>query len=540
MNRQPHPVATPYETVRDRCRSLGMPTWRAGLNGSLVEEPGEPGTAGLWLRSGYVREMVQGALRAWMDQPLPGTVELFPSCWLIPVSEEDRGRRTGLLACLALGPDALRGEQFDLACRSAGLDPQAARISLGKSAVMDEAGAQRIEQWLSWSVQDVVALSENQRSVQGFTAELANSYETIDLLYALGRSMRHLDRPERFLSLVCDRLHEHLPFGWLAAKFVDSPERAGQLASKMFLRGRAPGSQDAIEAAMNRLVNRPMEGKPFLADGRGELGLPSDARVVVQPIVHGDALAGVIACGEKCGDDPQVSSYETQLLEAAGGYTGAMLENASLYHQQQRMFLGTLRSLTAAIDAKDRYTCGHSERVAWLAQQLSLAAGLDEATAERVHICGLVHDVGKIGVPEAVLCKPGRLTNEEFAIIKLHPEIGHRILKDIPMLEDVLPGVLHHHERWDGRGYPHQIRGGDIPIFARLLALADTFDAMSSTRSYRGAMPRPQVLAEIEKNAGTQFDPDLAPRFVKLDFAEYDRMVEGHAREQNAQTAVAA
>jgi HD-GYP domain-containing protein (c-di-GMP phosphodiesterase class II) len=248
----------------------------------------------------------------------------------------------------------------------------------------------------------------------------------------------------------------------------------------------------------------------------------------------------VFACGEKCGDDPQVSSYEMQLLEAAGGYTGAMLENATLYRAQQAMFLGTLRSLTAAIDAKDRYTCGHSERVALMAAKLAEAAGLSAAQAERVHICGLVHDVGKIGVPEAVLCKPGRLTNEEFAIIKQHPDIGHRILKDIPMLEDVLPGVLHHHERWDGKGYPQSLKGEDVPLFARLIALADTFDAMSSTRSYRAAMPRAQVLAEIERSAGTQFDPGLAARFVRLDFSEFDRMVQRHALEQGIPLAAAA
>src|SRR5690606_26088192 len=157
--------------------------------------------------------------------------------------------------------------------------------------------------------------------------------------------------------------------------------------------------------------------------------------------------------------------------------------------------------------AKDRYTCGHSERVAMLARRIAQAAGLSGPQAERVHICGLLHDVGKIGVPEAVLCKPGRLNDEEFALITQHPAIGHRILKDIPMLEDVLPGVLHHHERFDGRGYPSGLAGQQIPLIARIIALADTFDAMSSTRSYRPAMPRERVLAEITREAGSQLDP---------------------------------
>jgi HD-GYP domain-containing protein (c-di-GMP phosphodiesterase class II) len=148
--------------------------------------------------------------------------------------------------------------------------------------------------------------------------------------------------------------------------------------------------------------------------------------------------------------------------------------------------------------------------------------------------------VGKIGVPEAVLCKAGRLTDAEFALVKLHPEIGHRILRDIPMLEDLLPGVLHHHERFDGGGYPHGLAGDRIPLFARVLALADTFDAMSSNRSYRSAMARPMVIAEIARHAGSQFDPALAATFAALDLSDYDAMVGRHAQEQQGRFAAAA
>ena len=228
----------------------------------------------------------------------------------------------------------------------------------------------------------------------------------------------------------------------------------------------------------------------------------------------------------KSGDDAQVSSTDIKLVGAAAAAIGVLLENASLYSDQQAMFLGTLRGLTAAIDAKDRYTRGHSERVAYMAMKLGEAIGMDSESVERLHIAGLIHDVGKIGVPEAVLCKPGRLTDEEFELIKLHPEIGHRILRDIPQLVDMLPGVLHHHERWDGKGYPLGLKGEDIPMFARLIAIADSFDAMSSTRTYRSALPRERVLTEIERCGGTQFDPQLSRYFVELDFAEYDRMVD--------------
>ncbi|QYU66994.1 HD-GYP domain-containing protein [Leptolyngbya sp. 15MV] len=220
-----------------------------------------------------------------------------------------------------------------------------------------------------------------------------------------------------------------------------------------------------------------------------------------------------------------------QLMEAAAGFTAAFLENARLYRDQEAMFLGSLRALTAAIDAKDRYTCGHSERVAYLARELALASGMTDAQAQRVHLSGLLHDVGKIGVPEAVLCKSGRLTEQEFDLVKKHPRIGHDILKGIPMLEDILPGVLHHHERFDGKGYPVGLVGTSIPVVARMLALADTFDAMSSTRSYRGALPRDKVLDEIRSKAGEQFDPELTRVFLSLDLAAYDEMVARHTIE---------
>jgi HD-GYP domain-containing protein (c-di-GMP phosphodiesterase class II) len=151
---------------------------------------------------------------------------------------------------------------------------------------------------------------------------------------------------------------------------------------------------------------------------------------------------------------------------------------------------------------------------------------------ERVRIAGLVHDIGKIGVPEEVLRKPGKLTDEEFEMMKAHPAIGHHILQDIPQLADVLPGVLHHHERYDGRGYPHGLAGEDIPLMARIIALADSFDAMSSTRTYRAAMSRETVLTEIRRCAGAQFDPELAERFVKLDFRAYDEAAARHKSER--------
>ena len=184
-----------------------------------------------------------------------------------------------------------------------------------------------------------------------------------------------------------------------------------------------------------------------------------------------------------------------------------------------------LHAQGAAIDAKDPYTRGHSQRVAILSRDLAAAIGLPENFVRTAHLAGLVHDIGKIGVPEAVLCKAGRLDDEEFALIRQHPQTGYRILKDIPQIRDLLPGVLCHHEAWNGSGYPAGLAQDEIPLLARIVAICDSFDAMSSSRTYRAAMPREEVLAEIRTCAGRLYDPRIVPVFLGMDLTEYDRLL---------------
>jgi HD-GYP domain-containing protein (c-di-GMP phosphodiesterase class II) len=210
------------------------------------------------------------------------------------------------------------------------------------------------------------------------------------------------------------------------------------------------------------------------------------------------------------------------------------LRNATLYSDLDEMFLGTLQAMVAAIDAKDPYTRGHSQRVAILSRDLAAAIGLPEDFVRTAHLSGLVHDLGKIGVPEAVLCKSGRLDEAEFAAIRQHPQIGFRILRDIPQIRDLLPGVLCHHEAWDGSGYPAGLEGDEIPLLARIVAVCDSFDAMSSSRTYRRAMPRDEVFAEMIRCEGSQFDPSIIPVFIGMDLTEYDRLL---ARDASAAAA---
>lgn len=176
----------------------------------------------------------------------------------------------------------------------------------------------------------------------------------------------------------------------------------------------------------------------------------------------------------------------------------------------EKLFMQIVMTLSDAIDAKDTYTNGHSTRVAEYSREIARRAGLSKKEQEDIYMIGLLHDVGKIGVPDAIINKTARLTDAEFAVIKKHPSRGAEILGNISEFPQLAVGARWHHERYDGRGYPDGISGEAIPLEARIIAVADAYDAMSSTRSYRASLPQAVIHGELEKGAGTQFDPKLA------------------------------
>ena len=184
------------------------------------------------------------------------------------------------------------------------------------------------------------------------------------------------------------------------------------------------------------------------------------------------------------------------------------------FADQQRAHAATLRALCQAVETKDFYTRGHSERVSRGSGMIARQIGMRADRTEAVRFAGMLHDVGKLGVPTKVLQKEGRLTEEEYAAIQLHPMRGLEIVKDIGFLNEALTGIMHHHERMDGRGYPMGFAGDEIPEFARIIAVADAFDSMTSTRAYRRATRIPDAIAELRKGAGTQFDPKIVDAFV--------------------------
>jgi putative nucleotidyltransferase with HDIG domain len=240
------------------------------------------------------------------------------------------------------------------------------------------------------------------------------------------------------------------------------------------------------------------------------------SRSIVKPIAHVVShLRNAESTGELSEFTIELSST-TEIRELAESYNRAAVSIKNGRENLQSAYVEFVGSLANALDARDRYTSGHSSRVSQLASATAAAMGLDPESVERIRTGALLHDIGKIGIADSVLQKPGRLTQEEFAIVKEHPVIGRRILEGVRGLAPYLNAVELHHENWDGTGYPKGQSGEETPVDARIIHVSDAYDAMTSNRSYRRGMTHEQAMHELFKHAGTQFDPRVVQMFATL------------------------
>lgn len=191
-------------------------------------------------------------------------------------------------------------------------------------------------------------------------------------------------------------------------------------------------------------------------------------------------------------------------------------ELSSTYEKLEKAYLDSIQTLRYTVEAKDPYTRGHSDRVSAYSVLIGKHLGLSESDLKTLEVGGLFHDIGKIGIPDSILLKESKLTDEEYSQIKNHPSIGAHILCNAAVFQDIIPVVKHHHEKYDGTGYPGKLKGNDIPYLARIAAVADTFDAMTSKRTYRDPLSLDTVIGEIEKCSGTQFDPEITKVFLDI------------------------
>jgi len=382
------------------------------------------------------------------------------------------------------------------------------------------------------------AETKAEEQIEMVGTELAQTYEELVLLHRLSTNMKVTEADSNFLQMACDSLTEIVSVEGIAIlleKSVDD-ERHWVIAAGS---GLIDIDEQAASILHGRLTDDINSGKEALLDSEVDSSFRYDWQSRINNIIAVplfgknkaeshfagksntcNSIMGFMVAINRIGKQ-DFDSTDVKLFNSVAGGCAVFIENGRLFKDLKELFIGSLKALTSSIDAKDTYTHGHSERVAyisrWIAERLSEQEPLEEEQIHKVYLAGLLHDIGKIGIEEAVLRKNGKLTDQEFSRIKKHPSIGAGILREIQQMRDIVPGVLCHHERIDGRGYPNGLSGEKIPLTGKIVGLADSFDAMTSKRTYRNAMTVEQALAEIERGLGSQFDEKLGRIFLESD-----------------------
>jgi putative nucleotidyltransferase with HDIG domain len=240
----------------------------------------------------------------------------------------------------------------------------------------------------------------------------------------------------------------------------------------------------------------------------------SPSSFIVCPLIAEEKTIGILGA-DRSEDKPPLGASDAEFLSIFANNIATALKRAQLDDELKGSYVSSVRALVKAIEEKDTYTKGHSERVARIALEVAHVLGMSESESQYLSFGSILHDVGKIGIPESIVRSPKPLTEAEFKVIKKHPLKGVEILHPISFIRNHMHLIRSHHERWDGKGYPDKLSGSDIPLGAQIVAVADAFDAMTSSRPYRKGMPQKQAAREITKNSGTQFSPEVADAFIK-------------------------
>ena len=374
--------------------------------------------------------------------------------------------------------------------------------------------------------------------IEMVSSELAQVYEELVLLYNLSTNMKVTKSDTNFLQMACDKLTDIVDVEGIAILLVKMVEDEKQLVLSA---GSGLIEIDEHGAALlhGRLEEEVYGGKEALLDseidspfkyewpenvknimavplwGKGKAGAD-----FAEKAENGNCIVGVMVAVNRV-TKPDFDSIDRKLFNSVANECAVFIENERLFRDLKELFIGSLKALTNSIDAKDQYTRGHSERVAfisrWIAVRVAEEEQLDDDLIHKIYLAGLLHDIGKMGIDEAVLRKKGKLTKKDIDIIRTHPSIGAGILDSIKQMRDIVPGVLYHHERIDGKGYPSGLTDGEIPLIGKIIGLADSFDAMTSERTYRKSLTVDEALVEIEEGLGTQFDEKVGRVFLNSD-----------------------
>jgi HD-GYP domain-containing protein (c-di-GMP phosphodiesterase class II) len=474
------------------------------------------------LRSLMSKMSAQSPIQVW---------EFVPGLILCAAPLVDRRQMVGVLVLAGKGEKFSLDEDVLRVCSLIGLDS----IWLGQQAAQVMAhGADRLTIGMGLFVTmlvDRLRITSLEEELNSLSTQLANTYEELTLIDQISGGMRVNRSSSDFFRQACLELMQVISVRGMGVvlsneKLKQDPVLYGELSLPP---GHVQRLSDQLLATFAQKKNCVLINDLKTDKNYKWLGEHAQQLLAV-PLQAREQTLGCLFALDKA-NGTEFDSVDSKLVTSISNESAIYLENAILFGDVHGLMMGLLHSLTSAVDAKDAYTCGHSERVALLSRHLAGLAGRPDPEIERIYMAGLLHDVGKIGVPESVLQKTGKLTPEEFDQMKKHPEIGARILADVKQVEDIIPGVLYHHERYDGKGYPSGIAGKDIPLMGRIICLADCFDAMTSNRTYRKALPLEVALAEIRRCSGTQFDPELAETFLKINPDEFRALLRDHQRQ---------
>jgi putative nucleotidyltransferase with HDIG domain len=363
------------------------------------------------------------------------------------------------------------------------------------------------------------------------TRQLTERLEDLATLLATSTALSATLEMDQLLSLMAERMTRTLKTTYCRIALIDAdhPEPVIRAAYPIRMLDWEPGIgrvlepqalpdiRTAFETLRYVILSREAISSPERAIERGQMLTPETQSALIFPLILRGHPEGVIILGEaRLWEREPFSPEKIALCQTMANQAVIAIANARNYADLQEMFLATVTAMASAIDAKSPWTRGHSERMTRHAMAIGKQLGLDTPTLNHLRLGCILHDIGKIGTYESILDKPGRLTDEEMAIMKQHPVRGEEILRPIRQFKPILPVIRHHHEHYDGKGYPDGLKGEDIPLLARIAALADTYDAMTADRPYREASSRGKAIAEIKRCAGTQFDPSIAAVFVTL------------------------
>lgn len=352
--------------------------------------------------------------------------------------------------------------------------------------------------------------------------ELSQKIETIKLMHDIDKSILSTLKSDEILEIAVRMLGRAVPCDRATVKLLDDHQKGFIYATGFGISFADKstyipfGETSASEVARTlrpQYVSNLNEARPMLPFERKLLqdGFLSHIRIPLN--VKGEVV-GVLTVGSK-----RPSAYAREhfsIIEKLAAQISVALSNARLLSDLEALLVGTVKSLSNAIDAKSPWTAGHSERVTKFSLDIGRALKLTMREMRNLELAGLLHDIGKIGTYEAILDKPGKLTDEEKELIKMHPAKGTEILSPIRQLMDILPPIKYHHEHFDGSGYPEGLKGESIPLLARIITIADTTDAMSADRPYRKGKNAEDIVAELRRCAGSQFDPSLVDVFLDI------------------------